>query len=179
MTYQEALTRLGESTERAVLAELQNYYAGVISLDQFVDLAGTVVMLGQQQGRIAAELSLVAWLQGIGAAADPIAAAPLAHFQDHGRIRDALWTITAGGGNDQVKNRLSRMAYSETVESSQRAFLEALKESNHAGGWVRGLEPGACQLCRWWSRDGQEWPVDHVMPTHPGCTCTPIPVENN
>ena len=177
MSYQDALERLGTTAERSILAELGRYTSGQISLDTFVDLAATVVALGQQQGRLAAELAVLAWLQSIGAAPVPVAAPPIEHYMDSKRVRDAIWTVVGSGAQEQLEMRLGRLAHAETVESSQRAFNEALQRSGLAEGWIRGLEAGACQLCRWWWREGQAWPVDHVMPTHKGCTCTPIPVE--
>lgn len=177
MSYQDALERLGTTAEKSILAELGRYTSGQISLDMFVDLAATVVALGQQQGRLAAELAVLAWLQSIGAAPVPVAAPPIEHYMNSRRVRDAIWTVVGSGAQEQLEHRLGRLAHAETVESSQRAFNEALARSGLAEGWIRGLESGACQLCRWWWREGQAWPVDHVMPTHKGCTCTPIPVE--
>ncbi|QLY27972.1 hypothetical protein H0264_21385 [Nocardia huaxiensis] len=56
------------------------------------------------------------------------------------------------------------------------AFNQAMKQNDRVTGWVRELEPGACQLCTWWWRDGQVWHKDHEMPTHKGCTCVANPV---
>ena len=57
----------------------------------------------------------------------------------------------------------------------QGQIVETYK-SHGVGGWTRGLNSGACQLCQWWSRDRQVWPLDHRMPTHKGCGCYPVPV---
>lgn len=177
MTYQEVLQNLGETTERALVSHLQQYLDGSITLDMLTDLSVVVISTAQQQGRIAAELSFLAWLQSAGFAAEPVAAAQVAHYADTGRLRKAVGTVVGTGVLDPevTAQRLGRLAYSEAVESSQAAFAEAMRESGKVEGWTRGLEPGACELCRWWSREGRVWPVDHTMPTHKGCTCTPVP----
>lgn len=179
MTYQETLQNLGETTERSVIARLREYTAGRITLDTLTELAVTVIAAAQQQGRYAAELSLVAWLQAAGHPARPVAAPQLDHYADPQRLRKAIGTIVDTGvlDPDVTERRMARLAYSETVESSQAAFGQAMRKSGVVNGWVRGLEPRACELCRWWARDGRVWPVDHTMPTHKGCTCTPIPAQ--
>src|SRR5699024_2639931 len=97
MSYQDALEQLGSTAERSILNELRRYTSGQISLDTFVDLAATIVALGQQQGRMAAEVSLLAWLQSIGAAAVPVAAPPIDHYMNSDRVRDAIWTVVGTG----------------------------------------------------------------------------------
>ena len=181
MTYQESLQKLGETTERALLSHLQQYLAAEITLDMFTELSAVLIAAGQQQGRYAAELSFVSWLQSLGKNPVPVAAAQLDHYADTDRLRKAVQSVVGAGVIDpeQVSARLGRLAYAETVEASQRTFSEVMRESGEAGGWVRSLEAGACQLCEWWGRDGQEWPLDHEMPTHKGCTCTPIPIPSS
>lgn len=180
MSYQEALDNIGKTTERALVSSYQRVVAGAMSMALFQDLAVTLIALGQAQGRMAAEVSFLAWLQAtIGADALPVAAAPLPHYRDEKRLRKAIVTVTEKGDLDQaaVESQLGRLAFAETVESSQRAFGEAMEQSPHAESWVRGLEPKACELCVWWWRDGRVWPKSHSMPTHKGCTCTPIPSQ--
>ena len=181
MTYQESLQKLGETTERALLSHLQQYLAAEITLDMFTELSAVLIAAGQQQGRYAAELSFLAWLQSLGKNPVPVAAAQLDHYADTDRLRKAVQSVVGAGVIDpeQASARLGRLAYAETVEASQRSFSEVMRESGEADGWVRSLEAGACQLCEWWGRDGQEWPVDHEMPTHKGCTCTQIPIPSS
>lgn len=179
MSYMEALGNLGQTTERELVRLFNEYLAGSILAAQFVDLATVAVSLGQAQGRMLAEVSLLAWMQARGVRVEPVAAHRLAHYADSERVRKGLETIVAAGvlEPDTASTRLKRFGYAETVEASQRAFGQAMKESPHVGGWVRGLEPDACELCVWWAREGRVWPSDHSMPTHKGCICTPIPVE--
>ena len=71
---------------------------------------------------------------------------------------------------------IARLARAETFTAGQSAYSDGIASSPHTKGWIRGLEPDACQLCRWWWREGRVWPKAHPMPTHKGCTCSPIPV---
>lgn len=180
MSYQEILDNIGATTERALVREYKRFLAGEISAKTFTDLGVVLIGTGQAQGRMAAEVALMSWLQEtVTSTAVPVAAKALEHYQDLDRLERALGTVLTTGALDAetIEKQLGRLAYAETVEASQRAFQEGMKKSDQVGGWIRGLEPNSCQLCQWWSRDGQVWPVDHQMPTHKGCTCTPIPTE--
>lgn len=177
MTYMDALRNLGQSAERELNRLLDQYVSGAITSALLVELGTVAVSLGQQQGRLMAEIAMLSWLEAHGHAAVPVAAARIEHYADSGRVRRGIETIMAAGvlDPDVTGQRLSRLAHAETVESSQQSFGQIMKESPHVSGWVRGLEPKACELCRWWDRDGTIWPTDHTMPTHKGCVCTPIP----
>lgn len=180
MSYQEILQNIGDTVERSLVSEFKRFISGEITAAQFIDLGVVLVSTGQAQGRMAAEVALMSWLQAtVEATATPVAAAPLAHYQNTQRLEKALGTIVTTGALDAetIERQLGRLAYSETVESSQRAFQEAMRDSLDVAGWTRGLEPNACELCQWWSRDGQVWPVSHIMPTHKGCTCVPVPTK--
>lgn len=176
MSYQEALENIGEVSSREMLARYEDYRAGRITLQQFKDMAITVIALANEQGRIMAELSYSAWLQSTGREPYTVAAAAVGHYRNTERMGKAIDTIM-GGVEDTADMRLQRLAYGESVESSQRAFHSAMETDEVAGGWVRGLDSKPCQLCRWWYRDGRVWPISHEMPTHTGCTCNPIPTE--
>lgn len=177
MTYMDALEKLGRTTEREIRRLFGLYLGAEISANLFVDLGTVAVSLGQQQGRYMAELSLLSWLEAHKGSARPVAAAPIEHYQDSNRVRKGLETVIGDGiiDPDETARRLERLAFAETVESSQRSFGAAMAKAPEVKGWTRGLEPDACQLCNWWSRDGRVWPADHTMPTHKGCTCTPVP----
>ena len=74
--------------------------------------------------------------------------------------------------------RLIRLAFNEPVQAATFTFSEHIEKSKVVSGWRRGTEPDACQLCRWWARDGRVWEPSHAMPRHPGCTCHQVPVVN-
>lgn len=179
MTYQEALQRLGETTERSLLSLFGQYRSGMLTHDQFIRLGAQVIGVAHQQGRMVAELSLLSWLRTVDPEAVPVAAPAHDHYTDVARLERALQTTAPAAGDDaaaaEASRRLGRLAYAESVESSQQAFHEGMLRTALVEGWTRGLEPDACQLCRWWWREGQVWPKEHRMPTHKGCTCTPIP----
>ena len=87
--------------------------------------------------------------------------------------------VPAAGGTDTAVMQLDRLARSLVAKAAQREVLHQTRvgaERGYVRGWRRDVEPGGCQLCRWWSRDGRVWPAEHTMPTHPGCRCTPTPV---
>lgn len=71
------------------------------------------------------------------------------------------------------ENRLERLGRSEVAETGQNALHAALQTTEGVEGWRREMEPGACQLCQWWWREGRIWPKAHPMPKHKGCECTP------
>lgn len=93
---------------------------------------------------------------------------------DPDRLTKAASTLAAL--EDVTPERWERLARSEPLEAAARAYSDGVRRSPHVTGWTRGLSANACQLCRWWSRDGKVWPDDHPMPTHKGCTCNPAPV---
>lgn len=97
------------------------------------------------------------------------------HYTDLHRLHRAVVTATADPDQYDVLMRLARLARAEYGEAGQRGYQKALQADTRIRGWTRGLEPDACQLCRWWWREGRVWPKGHAMPTHPGCMCTPVP----
>ena len=121
---------------------------------------------------LAAE-QLAAW----GAAAPTDSAAGLAHQLSTDRLRQAAGTVLERldladlATLATVEMSAERLARAEAVKAAQARYGSTMASSEDTGGWIRQLEPDACQLCRWWSREGKTWPADHVMPTHTGCTC--------
>lgn len=87
------------------------------------------------------------------------------------RLESAVTTILQGRPDLQA-SALERLGRSEVAETAQRAMHDAMQTTDGVEGWERELEPGACEMCRWWARDGRVWPKAHPMPTHKGCECT-------
>lgn len=80
--------------------------------------------------------------------------------------------IESKDDGERVVMRVTRLAKSEVARAAQEATQEAMKHEPLVIGWRRQMESDACQLCRWWSREGKVWPVSHRMPTHKGCMCS-------
>lgn len=187
MTYQEELEAVASETAAQVLAALAAYQAGTMTLDAFVSVVVAFVQAGNLAGATVADLSLAAVLTtSTGTAVAPLGVGPGDHALDEHRLTKATRTIlddlnkqtTADFDAELTKahKRFQRLAEAEVKEAAARAYSEAVKESSTVTGWTRGIDADACQLCRWWWRDGKVWPDDHDMPTHKGCTCNPIPV---
>lgn len=173
MSYTEQLHELGQETERQVLS-LWELVPDELTPAEFDELAAVIIATASAQGQVLAELALLAVVAGeLGPAAAAPAAAPVgAHHLDTSRLSRALSTARGSAGDDP-SSRLARLARSEPVESSQRAYSRAIKKHPAVEGWVRQLDADPCQLCRWWYRDGGVWPKSHTMPTHKGCECSP------
>ena len=77
---------------------------------------------------------------------------------------------------EQPADRLDRLARNEPVQAATHGAEQAMAEDDRVSGWTRGLEAEACELCRWWWRNGRVWQPDHPMPRHTGCVCHPVPV---
>lgn len=95
---------------------------------------------------------------------------------DLGRLADAATTITAGApAQATVTVALTRLAAGEIAATAQHQVFDQNRRSGAVKGWRRQMDGAACQLCRWWSRDGRIWPTAHPMPKHVGCRCVARP----
>lgn len=177
MSYAATLETLSERTERVIMQLWAAVGRGDIDLATFQEIAAPLIARANAHGVILADLALAAATsQATGQA---IVAASMAspHHTDPARISGALATIL-GTDPEQLdpEPRLARLARSEPVNASQRAYSDGIKRSGWARGWVRDLNGDGCQLCTWWWREGRIWPKNHEMPTHVGCQCIPKPV---
>lgn len=106
-----------------------------------------------------------------------VPAAALSHWLDRNRLTDAMGTVVGRidpGDESTVavaSRAVAKVASAESLESARSVFRAAVTGTGRVRGWVRQTEADACDLCQWWERDGKVWPVDHDMPTHPGCAC--------
>ena len=91
-------------------------------------------------------------------------------------IKAASTLLTLAQAQPDPDARIARLARAEPLETAARSYSAGIALSEYVTGWTRGLSGSACQLCSWWCRGGQVWPDSHPMPTHKGCTCSPIPV---
>lgn len=204
MTYQEQVTEQGEAVAAQVLAVLAAYEAATITYETAAALIAAYVAAGNTGAAVLGDLALsVAVTVQTGTPAAPLGITRPASDPD--RLTRAAQTIlddlnTADAALSDVKSesadlhiqvaqtRLQRLAVAEVRKAAHDAHNEAVRRSPAVTGWVRDLEPEACQLCRWWHRDGRVWPADHPMPRHTGCDCgqrvvtttqAPKPVRNH
>lgn len=173
MTYEEKLVQLSEGTARGALQLLAAWQDGRLDRATFLDLVRGIIATGNAQARALAELALRAYLEQALAAPEPVTVAPPV-VDDRPRLHKALETVLAS--NLDTAMQVERLARNEPLEAATGAFSDGMKRNKRrVSGWTRGLEADACELCRWWWREGRVWRPDHPMPRHVGCTCHPVP----
>lgn len=173
MAYRDTLTRLADTVVEKVLAVFTAWLAGRIERNDAIAVIASLIATGNARAVTLADVSLAATLtveldESVGALG------LLPPDDDLDRLSKGATTLL--DIDDVTEARIERFARSEPLEAAANAYSDAVAASEHVAGWRRGLSPSACQLCQWWSRDGRVWPAEHKMPTHKGCTCTPIPV---
>lgn len=173
MTYQDELEAAVTATAEEVAAAVALHEAGEISAETLAALVAALIAAGNGTAASLADLSLASALTvQLGRVVAPLGITrPL---DDPDRLTTAATTMLRLESPSLA--RWQRLARAEGQEAAARAYSAAVKRSPHVTGWRRGISGSACQLCRWWSRDGRVWAADHAMPTHKGCTCHPEPV---
>lgn len=175
MSFRDELLGLGSRAEAAVVEVYRRYLDATITREQAVELLAVLVQKYNLQAATLADLSLSATLMVETAAPVPVTATSRVTELD--RLSKAASTVlVTAEASDVPEAIVARLARSETFNAGQNAYTEGIATSKATRGWIRGVSPNACELCRWWWRDGRVWPKDHPMPTHKGCTCSPIPV---
>lgn len=75
---------------------------------------------------------------------------------------------------DRARTRLERLGRSEPLEQVAKSATHAMQRQPLVEGWVRHMEPDACELCRWIWRNGRVWPKEHPFQVmHHNDACTP------
>ena len=176
MSFRDEMIALGARSEKVMVEIYRRYVAGLIDRETAVTILADVLAAANSRAVALADLALAAQLM-----ADvqvPVATAGIVRpADDVTRLAKAASTLLVTAEASEVPEAIvARLARAEPFTAAQEAFTEAVEKSGITKGWIRGLSPGACQLCRWWWRQGRVWPAGHRMPVHPGCTCTPIPV---
>ena len=178
MTYEDTLRRLGDTTAAAVGSLLELHAAGTITTEQLAAALVDVLALAGGQGAALGELTYAAFMQTAAgsAPAELVTGQALAQGAATDTLTKAVETVLADDVAEWA-GRLARLATAEPIARSQTAFHDAMIRDDRVDGWTRGLDSDACELCHWWSADGRIWPVEHRMPVHPGCVCTPVPTS--
>lgn len=175
---QRELERLGSKTAAQVESLWRQVVAGRYDRDKYVTTAAEVVRTANQRGQTLSRTLLtreLAELLGEKPATLNAGEHWVRAFLEPERLIDALTTIL-DGDDDEIPMRLSRFGNSEPIRSSQAETSALIRSHPQVIGWVRQLEPNACQLCEWWWREGRVWDKDHGMPEHTGCLCHQEPV---
>lgn len=173
MSFQTILGKLSSDTERMLARMWASTESGDLTQDEFIRLAANLIQVARSKGQAAAWLAFRAFLETHVGQVVPIDA--LGSDDQLTRLEDALRTITDAGGNTLA--RLARLARNEPVDAATTELSNRMADSR-VSGWRRKLEPDACELCRWWSREGRVFQTSHKMPRHTGCTCHQQPVFN-
>lgn len=188
MTYQDEAQTLAEATSAQVLAALSAYAAGSVSYEAVAALVGAFVAAGNSSAAVLGDLALAAAVTvQTGTPAAPLGVVRPA--DEAARLDRAARTVLDDYDTEaavdheaamvKATTRLQRLAEAEIRKAVADAYSDSIGRSRQVTGWVRGLEPNACQLCQWWHRDGRVWPADHPIPRHTGCDCSQVIVTRS
>ena len=174
MSYRDILVNLGDTTEAKVLKVYALMDAGKLTYIEAVGVMSTLIGKAQARAVALAETSLAAELTL--RTLTPVAVVATSVAPNMTKVRGAVRVVLATtASTPDPAGRIARMVRGITYKAASDAYSEGISKSALVEGWSRGLEPDACQMCRWWWREGRVWPSSHVMPAHSGCTCFPVP----
>ncbi len=179
MSYQDATGELSSQVQEQVLTALAAYVAGQLTAEALVAVVAAYVAAGNAGAAALGDLALAAAVTlTTGIPAAPIGTTrPL---DEPARLTRSAATILAdldaadSKSLEAAQMRYQRLAEAEVRKAVADAYADALAASDAVVGWTRGLEPEACQLCRWWWREGRVWDPDHPFPQHKGCDCSQV-----
>lgn len=176
MTYEMTLRELSERSKDLLLKAWSAVERGDLPKAVFSSIAAEIVAIANERGRAAAEIALNGYMiAAVGEVTPPVVVAAV--VDDRARLEKAFATIM--DSDQDIIMQLERIGVVEPLEAAARRMSEGIQQDQRVKGWVREMEADACQLCRWWWREGREWPAEHPMPTHKGCTCTQLPVTRD
>ena len=180
MSYEDVIAQIGDAVAAEIIRTLWALQDGDISREYAEQIMANLLASANSRAAGAAILAFAASIAELTGEPPIVTAGPptMGHATNQERLRAAFGTIlTSHELHDLgIELALSRITRTETAEAAASAFGWVLRDDDRVKGWKRGLDSNACQLCRWWSREGRTWPTIHVMPRHKGCLCTQIPV---
>lgn len=143
--------------------------AGELTAEQAAAMIAVLVGLTNAQ---VSQLSLGALAAAVIAAGHtPLASTETpSHYTDSDRLDTAA--ATALGIGSWAVTRLVR---SEALQTMQDTLHDGMLDEPAVVGWIRKLEPGACDLCKGW-RTSRPLPTGEAMFRHVGCSCHQTPV---
>ena len=172
MSYEDTLRELSEGTERVVSQLWAAVERGELDRETFDELAARFIAHANARADELGRLSIRAYLEAVTGTPEPAPALPPAP-DDADRLGRALNTIHASRLDTPMQ--LARLARAEPLHAATAGAGDTMRRSRRVKGWTRGLEADACELCRWWWRNGRVWRPDHAMPRHTGCLCHQVP----
>lgn len=174
MSYHGTLNRLADDVQTRVLAVFEAWQTGVLTAEQFVQLAAAYVAQGNSRAVALGDLAAAAALSVELGAPQPTTGvnAP----DDADRLREGLTTLVAAAVAGDITARLTRFARAEPSAAAQDAWVESFSRYEPVEGWKRQLDAGACELCQAWAADARVYSKKTKMLHHAGCQCTPQPV---
>lgn len=176
----EPLTADAQRTLLALLAALQDP-EHTMSRDEFLEAATRLIAGSRSRARIIALALVQETVEEALGSPFMLSRASVSAAVESGADVATLAGVLAGVLDDEdpqetTSMRLARLARAEPLFAAQEVTQSAIVAEPAITGWVRDLEGDACQLCRWWWREGRVWAPDHRMPTHKGCSCSQRPV---
>lgn len=175
MTYETNVAALGEKTSNLIEGLWVKHMTGVLSFDEFSVTATRLLVSAQAKGVAISELTLAGYFQQAGLAVPAFQGLQTVASTDG--LQKAVATIAASDLDTVMQ--LRRLATAEVMEAAGNGYQKAMKGYKQIKGYTRGLDSGACELCRWLYKDGFVYPADQKMHRHKGCLCHPVPTFKN
>lgn len=175
MSYADTIRTVAGDSEDRALVLFAAWSAGDLTDAEFEALLTALVAGANGRAAAVADLSLAAAVTvALRRPVAPLGLLPAPG--DPARLARASRTLVrALETTPDPPARVARLVRAEPLSTAARTYSDGMARSEHVTGWTRGLSGKACQLCRWWARDGRVWPAGYAMPTHKGCSCSPIP----
>lgn len=171
MSFETVMDAITDEAVKKAVRLLDVYEAGDIGFDLFVTAMSDLIDQARGRGANAAVQVLRAYVEQ--ALEVPVVVSPAFPPADYSRLTQAVTTIL--GSDQDTRMQIIRLATAEPLRAAHDTYTSTMAGMPEVSGWVRGLDSNACQLCRWWWREGRVWQPTHRMPTHTGCKCHPVP----
>lgn len=171
MTYEANVAALGEKTAKIIEGLWATHQAGGLSFEEFSATATRVLVSAQAKGVAISELTLAGYFQQAGLAVPAFQGLQAVDSTDG--LSKAVNTIAASELDTVMQ--LKRLATAEVFEAAGNGYQKAMQRQKRVKGYTRGLDSGACELCRWLYKDGFVYLAEQPMNRHKGCLCHPVP----
>ena len=171
-----ALAKLTDQQKRKVLRAFDAFSQGAIERDHFIRIVSNIIVNGNARAYLIGAAIARRTIEDATGEVDLLP--PPAYGTQHlqvAKVEHAIVTILAEEALDTAM-QLERLTTASAATAAADGGSDVVKHSKRVRGWVRALDADACQLCRWWWREGRVWDPTHPMPRHTGCLCQPKPI---